>query len=333
MDREKFSSEVKNWLLESGRIKDLQTQLRRDLVQFLLNRKPLKKKSPKPETSVKDASLNLLILEHLARRGHWFTASVMASEVNFGDLQNLLKTWSLGQETDTPPKLKDMEVDAILKDSKVFFWIGQDEQDRLKFEYYKSHDQTLLAALLTWISGNRQHITNQDSQADLTLLKRLEGLEQNLEREVRNRDVIRRVNATKKQLRALSLDHECSNASSANEASLSEAIISKQSLSIEEGDELKRELKDAKEELKKLRSNQIEIEQLKKTVKLQRQEIDQLRLIMRKSEREKSDRHSVNRDTTSGTDQGFENYLQKVKMKLADLSNSNAMIDEELVKM
>ena len=80
MDKEQFASEVEQLLHENGAIKELQTQLRSELIQILMN-----KKQPKVsrDFSDRDKTLNLLIIEHLMSKELWFTCSVLASEAEF----------------------------------------------------------------------------------------------------------------------------------------------------------------------------------------------------------------------------------------------------------
>ena len=80
MDKDKFVAEIEQLLYENGAVKELQTKMRAELVQILLN-----KKQPKVTRDLSnfDKALNLLILEHLMLNGHWYSASILASEADF----------------------------------------------------------------------------------------------------------------------------------------------------------------------------------------------------------------------------------------------------------
>ena len=80
MDKDKFVQEIETLLHDNGAIKELQTKLRSDLIQILLNKKQLQVTK---EISDRDKAVNLLILEHLMQNGMWYTASIMASEAEF----------------------------------------------------------------------------------------------------------------------------------------------------------------------------------------------------------------------------------------------------------
>ena len=80
MEKEKFVSEIQNLLHENGAVKELQTKIRSELIQILLNKRHLQ---PSKEMSEFDKSLNLLIIEHLMQKGLWYSASIMASEAEF----------------------------------------------------------------------------------------------------------------------------------------------------------------------------------------------------------------------------------------------------------
>ena len=80
MDKSKFISEIENILHENGAIKELQTKIRSELIDILLNKRHLQ---PCKDITDSDKSINFLIIEHLMQNGLWYTASIMASEAEF----------------------------------------------------------------------------------------------------------------------------------------------------------------------------------------------------------------------------------------------------------
>ena len=117
MDKERFASEVEQLLHENGAIKELQTQLRSELIQILMN-----KKQPKvsKDFSDKDKTLNLLIIEHLMSKELWFTCSVMASEAEFieppPEIETVITSGStITKRRHNPAKLRTASISNILR--------------------------------------------------------------------------------------------------------------------------------------------------------------------------------------------------------------------------
>ena len=78
MEKARFINEIENILYENGAIKELQTKIRSELIEILLNKRQLQ---PCKDVTDIDKSVNLLIIEHAMQNGLWYTASIMASEV------------------------------------------------------------------------------------------------------------------------------------------------------------------------------------------------------------------------------------------------------------
>ena len=70
MEKDKFVQEIETLLHDNGAIKELQTKLRSDLIQILLNKKQVQVTK---EVSDRDKAINLLVLEHLMQNGLWYT--------------------------------------------------------------------------------------------------------------------------------------------------------------------------------------------------------------------------------------------------------------------
>ena len=95
MDKELFMSEVKDWLVQTGTVRELQTKLRSDLIKAItaqageghskarslkIRPQELAKKPDDPG----QCALNLMVIEHLMTRKCWYSCSVMANEADFG---------------------------------------------------------------------------------------------------------------------------------------------------------------------------------------------------------------------------------------------------------
>ena len=62
MDKEKFMREIQTILIENGAVKELQTKIRSELIQILMNKTQLQ---PSKEVSEAEKATNLLIIEYL----------------------------------------------------------------------------------------------------------------------------------------------------------------------------------------------------------------------------------------------------------------------------
>ena len=128
MDKELFMSEVKDWLVETGKVKELQTKLRADLIKAITNTKGLKVK-PATNAAVSatsqpaDCALDLLVMEHLMTRKFWYASSVLASEADFGRFNppNIEETCLVGSnsqnknaKTQHPVKFSTQEVHSVM---------------------------------------------------------------------------------------------------------------------------------------------------------------------------------------------------------------------------
>ncbi len=80
MDKNEFIAEIQNLLVHNGSVKELQTKIRAELIQILMNKKQLQ---PNRDISDVEKTLNYVIIEHLMQCGLWYTASVMSAEAEF----------------------------------------------------------------------------------------------------------------------------------------------------------------------------------------------------------------------------------------------------------
>ena len=116
MDKAEFINEIENILHENGAIKELQTKIRSELIEILLNKKQLQ---PCKDVTDVDKSVNLLIIEHLMQNGLWYTASIMASEAEFieppPEIETVMTTNSGVVKRHSPAKLRQMSVANVLR--------------------------------------------------------------------------------------------------------------------------------------------------------------------------------------------------------------------------
>ena len=147
MDKERFASEIEQLLHENGAIKELQTQLRSELIQILMN-----KKQPKvsKDVSDRDKTLNLLIIEHLMSKELWFTCSVMSSEASFIEPPPEIETVITSGKKfrrHNPAKLSTVSIHNILRhmeNPNLTTQLGQLEEF-----YVKNRSKSLLDLCLT----------------------------------------------------------------------------------------------------------------------------------------------------------------------------------------
>lgn len=114
IDRGEFQSKIKSWFENSGKMKELQTKLRKDLFEVMqenLTEKNqdfyLKLRQPE-KTCEKTAVLNWLIAEHLVQNEYWLTHSILTNEAV---LEHSLPPLVLSQQAGS--KLKHYEYTKV----------------------------------------------------------------------------------------------------------------------------------------------------------------------------------------------------------------------------
>ena len=120
MDKAEFINEIENILHENGAIKELQTKIRSELIEILLNKKQLQ---PCKDVTDVDKSVNLMIIEHLMQNGLWYTASIMASFFHFWIFFKEL-LWFGHREIATffPPQICQFGVFKMSKDLSIWYF-------------------------------------------------------------------------------------------------------------------------------------------------------------------------------------------------------------------
>ena len=82
MDSTKLAAEVREWLEESGILKDMQARLRAKMIERLMEKKKKGNILNNNSASLprRSAALNSLFLEHLLRARLWYSAAVFTRE-------------------------------------------------------------------------------------------------------------------------------------------------------------------------------------------------------------------------------------------------------------
>ena len=82
MDSTKMAAEVREWLQESGILKEMQASLRAKMIERLMdkNKKGNRLKNKNASLPRRSAALNSLFLEHLLHERLWYTAAVFTRE-------------------------------------------------------------------------------------------------------------------------------------------------------------------------------------------------------------------------------------------------------------
>ena len=82
MDSTKMAAEVREWLEESGILKEMQSTLRAKMIERLMdkNKRGHRLKNKNASLPQRTAALNSLFLEHLLHSRLWYTAAVFARE-------------------------------------------------------------------------------------------------------------------------------------------------------------------------------------------------------------------------------------------------------------
>ncbi len=158
---------------DSGKMRELRTKLRADLVEAIRgNKKTGKTGSSSPSSSSSPASraLNSLFLEHLARHRLWYTASVFSSEADF--LLEANVTFRGDATADAvEPKLSDEDVARLLTALDLPRLL---DSEGLRVEYYRRREASLMESLL--------RLVNRRGGGGGGLMERLDEIE-NLVRE------------------------------------------------------------------------------------------------------------------------------------------------------
>ncbi len=133
MDANKFASEMETWLRDSGRLAELRTKLRADLVMELSRRdqrRPHQSDKRHPWTS----ALDELFLEYLRCCGRWYTASVFVSEAGL-----------VAAEDKVHRKLANESLTRILSALEL---PGLVKSDSLRVGYYGQEGEPLVASII-----------------------------------------------------------------------------------------------------------------------------------------------------------------------------------------
>ena len=243
MDKESFISQVKDWLVETGTVKELQTKLRADLIRAITTQTAesgatkgrLKIKvntSKNPETNHPfEGALNLMVIEHLMTRKLWYSSSVLANEADFApfkppDIEEVVITSASGNQTNVanksqhPIKMTSSQISQVLDsldDSReslpnpIFV-------DHTSSEYGRDRGVSLLEVLIHKFMTEKGlaskppakmcHATSVQTQPTKEMVAKTTQTKDNLIQEIREaREQIERLKEENRQLK-LKLEQE-----------------------------------------------------------------------------------------------------------------------------
>ncbi len=319
MESNEFAEELETWMRDSGRIRELRTKLRADLVMAIRGKaKQDEQKNKANNNSDTSKAVNSLLLEHLSRQGCWYTATVFSSEAD------------VLFETGSESKLGDQEV------SKLLTALDLGNSEALRVSYYRKKETSLLECLL------RRGKENEEQQA---VLERLEAIEQLVKQDQR---MARRVDKLRKKLQE-SRSPSSSAASPSyveqeqveEDVSRSSSFMPSQSQSLtspknDNATELGRMLEEAKEEIKTLREeSRGKEEELKRALEAQREQLAVVRELLEKKVTLEASNESTpigyNRQNPNASqrDAKLDAFLTEVRGKIDSLYQSSVEIDQE----
>ena len=283
MDSHTFKSEVREWLEKSGKLKELQTKLRSDLIKGLSEKRKAKGNTAEVDTPVPEAkkAINSLVLEQLILSGHWYTASVFASEATF--LEDLDP---LDNPQTRPQKFPDGTIDAVLAGLDVSRALNSDQ---LRVAYYRRQDQSLLEVLLRTVShahqeDEKRHLLEKLGQIEEALIS---GQGQRRSGSERKRIAEMKDNVLKQALEesgSSAVSSEAGDGSSADSSrsdsvtmSDDEDLTTTRSRQSREIRELRTQLSEAQSKIKSLRTAREETADLKSLIEAQKKELERIK--------------------------------------------------------
>jgi len=327
MDSTKLAAEVREWLEESGILKDMQARLRAKMIERLMDKKKKGNilKNNSASLPRRSASLNSLFLEHLLRARLWYSAAVFTREA----------TDDFGCEDSFVEKPIEMKIDDCHSNtaaqkvseehlSKILTrldWPRRLNNDALRVTYYSRQDHSLAEALFdTVASDNGGGVSSLDNDGILDKLSEIERLLADRKRHGVIKD---KVDSLKRDVEERSSAEENSRRSFVS----SEGSYSKTPLN-SEVESLREELRKTNEELSALKEARMdEIEDLKRLVRTQSEQL----------EKQKAPRDADVRYERVEGDQRVSNavdgFVQRVRSKVDVLYMDSNSIDKELCEM
>ncbi len=237
MDSSVFAEELEKWMRDSGKVKEMRTKLRADLVEAIRGRRGPDNNRSNSSTSapLTSRALNSLFLEHLLRCGMWYTASVFSSEGEF-----LLDSGIKSASAPGDSKLSDEDISRLL--SALDLDGLARESEALRVDYYRRRGASLVECLLRAVDRSRSSSSSVGS-----LLNRLEEIERLIkEREVGDGRMEREVDGLRRKL------------SRSEEESFSQSTQTVSSREEEKSNQIKElrdELEAAREEIRRLKED------------------------------------------------------------------------------
>jgi len=327
MDSTKMAAEVREWLEESGILKEMQARLRAKMIERLMdkNRKGSRLKTKHASQPRGSAALNSLFLEHLLHTKLWYTAAVFTREAtddfgcedSFVERPNQMKIDDCHSDT-SPQKVNEEHLSKILTRLN---WPRRLNNDALRVAYYSRQNHSLAEALFdTVASDNKGGVTNLDTDGILDKLSEIERL---LEDRKRHGVIKDKLDSLKRDVEERSITEEKSGRSFVS----SEESYSKTNVN-SEVESLREDLRRTNEELTALKEARMdEIEDLKQIVRSQNEQLERLKVsrdVDLKREPIESDQRVPN--TVDG-------FVQRVRSKVDVLCMDSNSIDKELCEM
>ena len=293
MDEKQFAAEINSFMNESGKLAELRTKLRFDLIEAL-SKKNLGKKKKNTRKSEDNLALNSLILEHFLRNGNEYSASVFNSEV---DKNGFLIA------VEKSDKLTDDELEEIVR---ILALKQQLDLESLKVSYYRRKDQSLLAAIFNEISSKNR---NEG------LMEKLDKIE-NLLRNKSDKELVRKIEGIKDQLRDEGgMSPDSSKAENSRRSDLYPTIS--------EVDSLREQLREARTQIEQLKSTAKEFDDLRLLVQAQKAQLEDLGKVGQ------SDANDFNEGAAASVD----GFVDKIRSKVKILHQSSNSIDKQLSDM
>jgi len=297
MDANDFASSLERWLRETGAVDRLRTQLRSDMALALANKRSNVRR---PTASAAECAANSLVLEYLCRKGHWYAASVLASEAG----QSVAVSAPTGidihsQHQSAAPKLSDAELASILAPMDL----SHLDSENLRVSYYRQQEKSLLEALLE---------LSNSGPSDSTLARLAEGQE--------------RVGRKLERLRRRMDQQQASTASPTPQNSISHDDQR------EEVCQLRASLNEAKEEARQLRTLCSEREGLREVAETQRETILALKEELKLVKESKVNQDEVPKELIVSQNEvphDLKGFLSQVRANVDSLYQKSRGIDRE----
>lgn len=358
MDVPQFRTEIQAWLKDSGKLKEMQTRLRSEMIQQLRSGKKQIQPPSRPP-SAKKLALNTLILEQLMRSECWYSASILASEAHFPDdsAPPMLDPGPLNRDTFVPQKLSDESLSQILSQLEM---PSRVDSETLRIAYYRNPSDSLLEVLLQTLAG--QDSGTLTSRPMLEKLDQIEALIRSKRDKNRDHELLNRLDHLKANLdkrsdtgpenydSVHSVSEEGSSVASSSSRGLdtgaTESRTARDNTHQAELEALKNELALTRRELDTAKATQSDLQDLKLIIASQKGELDRLRSALEVREAHKPQiptrdlgfaSAATNRQPSTRcvpqTESGVGDFLHQIRSKVDHLYQTSVSIDKEFSEL